>query len=54
MNNDGKEVTGLDGLKTHLSDTFELKHTLNIPMVIRETKRKFQFTICLVTIWQKK
>lgn len=50
----GKAVESFDALKAHIEDTFELKTTLNFPMVIRETRRKFQYTVCLVSIWQKK
>ena len=50
----GNEVNSLDGLKAEMADTFNLVHQLNMPMFIRETKRKFQYTVCLVTIWQKK
>jgi len=51
---DGKPIEGFEGLKAALDDTFDLKKTLSLPMVIRETKRKFQYTVCLVSIWQKK
>lgn len=50
----GKPVSGSDGLKAAMSDTFDLRHEFNIPMVIRETRRKFQYTVCYVTIWQKR
>ena len=47
-------VDSFEGLKKALEDSFELKEQLNMPMFIRETKRKFQFTVCLVSIWQRK
>lgn len=50
----GAAVNGPDGLKSAMSDTFDLCHEFNIPMMIRETRRKFQFTVCYVTIWQKR
>lgn len=50
----GNDINGIDGLKAEMSDTFDLCHELNIPMMIRETRRKFQYTVCLVTIWQKR
>ena len=49
----GKPVNGIDGLKRALGDTFTLVKEINMPMVIRETRRKFQYTVCLITIWQK-
>jgi hypothetical protein len=54
VDKNGNDVTGIDGIKRELSDTFDLVKQLNIPMMIRETKRKFQYTVCLVTVWQKK
>jgi hypothetical protein len=54
VDKNGNEINGIDGLKAELSDTFNLVAQLNVPMMIRETKRKFQYTVCLVTIWQKK
>jgi hypothetical protein len=50
----GMQINGIDGLKHALNDSFELIKEINLPMVIRETRRKFQFTVCLVTIWQRK
>ncbi len=54
IDENGKEVESFDGLKAAIEDTFELKKKLDMPMVIRETRRKFQYTVCLVSIWQKK
>ena len=54
MDRNGTQIDGFHGLKSALEDSFELCKELNMPMFIRETKRKFQFTVCLVTIWQKK
>ncbi|CAF0983893.1 unnamed protein product [Brachionus calyciflorus] len=54
VDENGQEVHGLDGLKNAMCDTFDLVHEMNLPMMIRETRRKFQFTVCLITIWQRK
>lgn len=54
VNEKGQAVESFDGLKAALEDTFELQKTLNLPMVIRETRRKFQYTVCMVSIWKKK
>ena len=44
----------IEALKNEMLNTFDLVQELNMPMMIRETKRKFQYTVCIVTIWQKK
>ena len=51
---DGENVTGLDGLKTELSTHFTLLGTpIDVPFVIRETRRKFQHSVSQVTVWQR-
>ncbi len=51
---DGENVTTLDGLKAHLGEHFRLiRGPLEVPFVIRETKRKFQHTLSEVTIWER-
>jgi hypothetical protein len=42
VDSNGKEVDGLTGLQNALGDQFNLVNQLNLPMFIRETKRKFQ------------
>ena len=54
VDENGKEVHGIDGLRKALDDSFDLCHQTELPMLIRETRRKFQYTICLITIWQRK
>lgn len=49
-----RAIYGDEGLKRALEDSFHLRHEFNIPMMIRETRRKFQYTVCYVTIWQRK
>lgn len=44
----------LDWLKETLSSDFELISEANEPFLIRETARKFQWTVALVTKWQRR
>ncbi len=44
----------VEWLKTTLSENFQLLDEANEPFLIRETARKFQWTVALVTKWQKK
>lgn len=44
----------LDWLKSELGESFELIETADEPFLIRETARKFQWTVSLVTKWQRK
>ena len=50
----GERFTTLDGLKEMLGLHFRLiEGPLEVPFVIRETKRKFQHTLSEVTIWER-
>ncbi len=50
----GKEVSTLDGLTEMLKEHFELVATEDVPFVIRETPRKYQHTISQMSVWKKK
>ena len=51
---DGESFTTFDGLKVHLGEHFELlQQPIEVPFVIRETKRKFQHTLSEVTFWKR-
>ena len=51
---DGEIFTTLDGLKEILTTHFKLvQGPLEVPFVIRETKRKFQHSYSEVTIWER-
>ena len=50
---DNKEVYTLDTLKENLKD-FELLEIIDVPFVIKETSRKYQYTISQMSIWKKK
>ena len=52
---DGESFTTLDGLKERLASRFSLvQGPLEVPFVIRETRRKFQHSLSEVTIWEKR
>ena len=51
---DDQQITVLDGMKRCLAPHFELMNEpLEVPFVIRETKRKFQHTIAQLSRWQR-
>ncbi len=50
----GENFTTLDGLKKQLLEHSDLVDTQDIPFVIRETQRKFQYGLAQMTIWQLK
>ena len=51
---DGENVTTLDGLQDLLGGHFRLiEGPVEVPFVIRETKRKFQHTLSEVTVWER-
>ena len=53
---DNKEIKTLDTLKRNLETEggFELLDTIDVPFVIKETKRKNQYTVSQMSIWKKK
>ncbi len=52
---DGENVTGLQGLHRLLDAHFEtVGEPVDIPFVIRETKRKHQHTIAELTVWRRR
>ena len=44
----------LKWLQNHLSSQFELKDVVDEPFLIRESSRKFQWTVSMVTRWERK
>jgi len=51
---DGETVTTLDGLQALLGAHFRLREPpVDLPFVIRETKRKFQHSVAEVTVWER-
>lgn len=51
---DGKPVLTLDGLRTHLDKDFELTGTKDLPFLIREHARKFQWSVAQASLWQRR
>lgn len=53
-NSTGENYTTLEGLQDNLAPEFEIvDEPLDIPFVIRETRRKFQYTTAQLTAWRK-
>ncbi|HUH40350.1 MAG TPA: 5-histidylcysteine sulfoxide synthase [Castellaniella sp.] len=51
---DAENYTTLDGLKEHLTAHFRLVQApVDVPFVIRETRRKFQHTLSELTVWER-
>jgi putative 4-mercaptohistidine N1-methyltranferase len=50
----GQTVDTLDGLKSCLQDTFELTETKDLPFLIREHARKYQWSVAQGSIWRRK
>jgi 5-histidylcysteine sulfoxide synthase/putative 4-mercaptohistidine N1-methyltranferase len=50
----GNEVHTFETLKALLSEHFDLIGTENIPFVIRETPRKFQYTVSHMSVWKRR
>lgn len=54
VDENGYEVSTLEGLTKLLEANFELIATEDVPFVIRETARKFQHTISQMSVWKKR
>ncbi len=48
---EGGRVTTLDGLRTALAPNFELRKTKDLPFLIREHARKFQWSVAQASHW---
>lgn len=44
----------IDWLKTHLGSSFHLLETCDLPFLIRETSRKFQWTTAQGSVWRRR
>ncbi len=51
---DGSPVTTLDGLREHLDKDFELTGTRDLPFLIREHARKFQWSVAQASLWRRR
>jgi putative 4-mercaptohistidine N1-methyltranferase len=54
MTRDGKKVLTRDGLEAALAGDFRLRKRRDLPFLIREHRRKFQWSVADATIWQRK
>jgi 5-histidylcysteine sulfoxide synthase/putative 4-mercaptohistidine N1-methyltranferase len=54
VDHDGKPRFSLDGLKDVMSADFELLHESNMPLLIREHRRKYQLIFAQATVWQRR
>jgi putative 4-mercaptohistidine N1-methyltranferase len=50
----GEAKSTLDGIKETLLGAFELRLTKDVPFLIREHARKFQWSVAQATLWQRK
>ena len=50
----GKSVVSLAGLQDSLQGHFELLKYTDLPFLIREHERKFQWSVAQATVWRKK
>ncbi|NP_001279655.1 uncharacterized LOC103187628 [Callorhinchus milii] len=50
----GKAVQGFDTMKRVLCPDFELVVEKNMPFFMRETARKYQWTVAHMTVWRRK
>lgn len=50
----GRPRKTLDGLKTELGKDFDLQRTLDLPFLIREHVRKFQWSVAQASVWKRK
>ena len=50
----GENSSTLDGLHRHLDAHFSLQRSCDLPFLIREHARKFQWTVAQLSIWERK
>ncbi len=50
----GEAVRSLDSLKESLGPDFELLRTTDMPFLIREHARKFQWSVAQATVWRRR
>jgi putative 4-mercaptohistidine N1-methyltranferase len=48
------DTTTFDWLRRHLDDAFALEAVRDQPFLIRETARKFQWSVALTTVWRRR
>jgi putative 4-mercaptohistidine N1-methyltranferase len=50
---DGNAVTTRQGLQSILGDHFELLKSVDLPFLIREHRRKYQWSVAEATVWRR-
>ena len=50
---DDRRISTLDGLGAELGDEFALLHREDVPFVIREHARKFEFVFSELSVWRR-
>jgi putative 4-mercaptohistidine N1-methyltranferase len=50
----GKDVPTLEGIRCHLEKHFELQSVEEMPFLIREHARKFQWSMAQASLWERK
>ncbi len=50
----GERRTTLQGLHLYLDPNFELKRTLDLPFLIREHARKYQWSVAQASVWRRR
>lgn len=53
VDKDGKPRYSIDGLKKAMFPHFELLHEADMPLLIREHRRKYQLIFTKATVWQR-
>jgi putative 4-mercaptohistidine N1-methyltranferase len=53
MESAGVRVTTLDGLRGALEPAFELRNVVELPFLIREHARKFQWSVSQASVWRR-
>ena len=51
---DGRRVKTRDGLQAALADDFQLIAARDLPFLIREHARKFQWSVAEATVWRRR
>jgi putative 4-mercaptohistidine N1-methyltranferase len=51
---DGSKRGTLSAVQGRLGPDFDLRHTLDLPFLIREHRRKYQWSIAEASVWQRK
>jgi hypothetical protein len=51
---DGSALSSKDGIRAALGEAFELVTEEDMPLLIREHARKYQYIVTQVTVWRRK